>query len=158
MQGCDDFLAGAFVAKRYQADKEHFTVTAPLHPLDKVFSTLSLDHIDFIKLDIEGYELFALEGAHQILTLFKPVVYLEMNHWCLNVFHRITLPEFHERLIQIFPYVFAIQDSSYLDFVNPNNFHYIAHEHVTKFKYLNIIAGFDKDTIIEKLSFAEETK
>ncbi|MES2998380.1 MAG: FkbM family methyltransferase [Pseudomonadota bacterium] len=152
MQGCADFLAGAFVAKQYQANKDHFTVTVPLYPLDKAFNTLLLDRIDFIKLDVEGYELFALEGARQVLTTFKPIIYLEMNHWCLNVFHRITLPEFHERLIQIFPYVFAIQDSSYLDFVNPDNFHHIAHEHVTKFKYLNIIAGFDKEKIIQKLS------
>lgn len=151
MQGCEDFLAGAFIANQYQANKEHFKVSVPLYTLDKVYNILHLDRVDFIKLDIEGYELFFLEGAQQVLKAFKPIVYLEMNHWCLNVFHRITLPEFHERLIQIFPYVFAIQDSTYLDFANPDNFHYIAHEHVTKFKYLNIIAGFNKDEIIHKL-------
>ncbi len=154
MQGCNNFLAGAFVANRYQADKKHFTVTVPLHTLDNYFNSLSLNRVDFIKLDIEGYELFALEGAYQTLKKYKPIVYLEMNHWCLNVFHRITLPEFHERLSEIFPYIFALQNSTFLDFVNPNNFHHIAHEHVTKFQYLNLVAGFDKNLIIERLSCA----
>lgn len=156
MRGCNDFLAGAFIANQYQANKEHFKVTVPLYTLDKIFNSLLLDRVDFIKLDIEGYELFFLEGAQEVLKNFNPIVYLEMNHWCLNVFHRISLPEFHERLIHIFPYVFAIQDSTYLDFANPDNFHYIAHEHITKFKFLNIIAGFEKDLLIDKLSLTYE--
>jgi FkbM family methyltransferase len=154
MQGCDDFLAGSFVAEQYKVHEKHFSVTVPIKTLDRVFPEFLIKSVDFIKLDLEGYELFALEGAREVLKQFKPIVYLEMNHWCLNVFYRITLPEFRERLLNFFPYIFAIEDSSYLDFAISTNFHHIAHEHLTKFKYSNLIAGFDKNRIVDKLPLA----
>ncbi len=150
MKGCTDFLAGAFVAELHNADEKHFSVKVPINPLDEVFDQFNLNYLDFIKMDLEGYEIFALEGAKEILKKFKPVVYLEMNHWCLNVFHRITLPEFRERLLNLFPYIFSIENSYYLDFSSPANFHHIAHENLTKFKYFNLIAGFDKDDMLKK--------
>lgn len=107
--------------------------------------------MDFIKIDVEGYELFVLEGAKKILNQFKPTVYLEMNHWCLNVMQRITLPEFRERLLDIFPYVFAIEKDTFLDFNCSKSFHVIAHEHLTKFKYLNLIAGFNHTELLNNL-------
>lgn len=39
----------------------------------------SLDKIDFIKIDVEGYELRVLEGAKDTLLRCKPVVLLEDN-------------------------------------------------------------------------------
>lgn len=152
MQGCNDFLAGSFVAERYTVHENHFSEIISMKTLDRAFPEFSIDSVNFIKLDLEGYELFAIEGGQEVLKKFKPIVYLEMNHWCLNVFHRITLPEFHEKLIQFFPYVFAINDSFYLDFSDIKNFHYIAHEHITKFKFCNLIAGFNKNYIKNKLN------
>lgn len=152
MQGCDDFLAGSFVAELYKVHEKHFSVTVPIKTLDRAFPAFFMKSVDFIKLDLEGYELFALEGARRVLKQFKPIVYLEMNHWCLNVFHRITLPEFHEKLIQFLPYVFAINDTSYLEFSDYKHFHYIAHEHLTKFKFGNLIAGFNKKNMEEILN------
>lgn len=147
MQGCENFLAGSFIAERYNVINNHFSENVFIKTLDRVFPKLLMDKIDFIKLDLEGYELFALEGAKNLLERFKPIVYLEMNHWCLNVFHRITLPEFHEKLMQFFPCIFAINNMDYLDFTGNKNFHYIAHEHITQFKFGNLIAGFNKKEI-----------
>ena len=42
-------------------------------PLD----CLGLNNIDFIKLDIEGYELFALRGAQKTIERCKPVIVCE---------------------------------------------------------------------------------
>lgn len=155
MQLRTDFLAGAFVADRYQADHQHHTVKVNIECLDDIFYKFDYKRLDFIKMDLEGYELFALEGAQKIIKKFKPIVYLEMNHWCLNVFYRITLPEFKERLQALFPYIFAIEYPSYLDFTTVDNFYHIAHEHITTTrKYFNLIAGFDKDAIIERFSSA----
>ena len=35
--------------------------------------------IDFMKIDIEGYEGFALEGAQRILSEYRPTVFLEIH-------------------------------------------------------------------------------
>lgn len=37
----------------------------------------------FIKLDLQGYDYFALKGAEQTLKKFKPAVYLEADVRCL---------------------------------------------------------------------------
>lgn len=44
-------------------------------PLDN----LGLGHIDFFKLDVEGYELFALKGAEQTIRRCNPIILVEMN-------------------------------------------------------------------------------
>lgn len=151
MQGSNSFLAGSFIADSYPLSTQEFTVKVPVRTLDNVFDSFKMDRLDFIKIDVEGYELFVLEGAKKILNQSNPIVYLEMNHWCLNVMQRITLPEFRERLLSIFPYIFAIEDYSFLDFSCANNFHIIAHEHLIKFKYLNLVAGFNKEELLQNL-------
>ncbi len=39
-----------------------------------------LEDVDFIKLDLEGFELFALRGARETLLRCKPVVLIEDKH------------------------------------------------------------------------------
>jgi hypothetical protein len=79
-------------------------------------------------------------------------VFLEMNHWCLNIYRQISIPEFRERLLQIFPCVYAIDGLDYLDYVDQRNVHHINYHHVLEFKYMNLIAGFDREEILSKLS------
>ena len=38
-----------------------------------------LEHVDFIKIDAEGYELFVLQGAMRTLVESEPVIVLEKN-------------------------------------------------------------------------------
>lgn len=47
-------------------------------PLD----SLNLHEVDFIKLDVEGYELFALQGAKETILKNKPLVLIEENGLC----------------------------------------------------------------------------
>lgn len=39
-----------------------------------------IDDLDFLKLDIEGCELFALQGGREIILKYKPVIIIEQNH------------------------------------------------------------------------------
>ena len=47
--------------------------------IDCVVATLGLDRLDFIKADIEGWELRLLHGAENTLTRFRPRLLLELD-------------------------------------------------------------------------------
>lgn len=124
----------------------------PLTSLDSLVSQSGIERLDFIKVDVEGCELEVLKGAEQTLNRFKPTVMLEMNHWCLNVFRRVSLPEFREKLLQLFPYVYAVDSGGYLDFSDPLKAGSIYHAHVFEGRYMNIVAGFDRADLVARLS------
>jgi len=160
MQGAENNAAGAFVADRYTIpDTGHFSSKVEIKRLDDVFPELGLSRLDFLKMDIEGFELEALEGARNILEQFKPRVLLEMNHWCLNALHNISLPDFRARLLEIFPFVYAVQFPSFLDFADKANIHGIYYHHLTSMQFMNIVAGFDREDLLGRLhrsSFSAE--
>jgi len=156
MQGNPDFLAGSFVADAYNIpDEGHFVERVPVKTLDSAFSSFGLDRLDFMKVDVEGFELEVFEGGRDILNEYKPDVFLEMNHWCLNVFRRISIPEFRDRLMSVFPFVFAVEHDSFIDFGDERNAHHIFHEHLIRLKYCNLVAGFNRDDLIARLSSVE---
>lgn len=53
------------------------------YALDDLVDELKLDRLDFIKVDVEGFEPQFFEGARRTLARFDPVVYFELNSWCL---------------------------------------------------------------------------
>jgi FkbM family methyltransferase len=48
-------------------------------PLERLDDLLALDTVDFIKLDCEGYELFALRGGEALLKRCRPCVIVEQK-------------------------------------------------------------------------------
>ena len=53
--------------------------------LDNFFESNSLSSLDFIKIDVEGYEYNVLEGGKEILTSFKPLIIFELNEMTLKL-------------------------------------------------------------------------
>jgi FkbM family methyltransferase len=158
MQGHPSNFACSFIADNYTIPaNDHFSQRVPTKRLDDIFSDLSLDRLDFMKIDVEGFELEVLAGAKEILKVYKPIVFLEMNHWCLNIYRHISIPEYRERLMQIFPYVYAIDGLDYVDYVDPRNVHHVNYHHVLKFKFMNLIAGYDRQDILSRLSGLRRT-
>lgn len=56
---------------------------------DGIIPNLSLDHLqlpccDFLQLDIEGYEYFALQGAMETIRKFSPVIMIEHKKHALR--------------------------------------------------------------------------
>ena len=48
------------------------SITVPVRPLDDMLDELQIDCVDFIKMDIEGAERQALEGARRTIQRFRP--------------------------------------------------------------------------------------
>jgi FkbM family methyltransferase len=157
MQGHPSNLACSFIADNYTIlASDHFSHKITVKRLDEAFCELSLDRLDFMKVDVEGFELEVFAGAKKILATYKPIVFLEMNHWCLNIYRRMSIPEFRERLMKYFPCIYALDGSNYLDYVDPKNIHHINYHHVLNFKFMNLVAGFDRQEILSRLSGLRE--
>jgi len=65
--------------------------------LDEVMATEKIDFVDFMKMDIEGHELFALKGARQALAAGK-IGALSFEFGCGNVNSRTFFRDFWELL------------------------------------------------------------
>jgi FkbM family methyltransferase len=73
----------------------------PVTTIDAIVAELKLTRLDFIKMDIEGSEPYALRGARETLRRFKPRLAIGTYHrpGDLEEIHRIVLqanPEYRE--------------------------------------------------------------
>ena len=57
---------------------------------DEYLRSINFNRIDFMKIDVEGYEIDVLRGFIKNLGKIETVL-LEFNHWCLS-FYREMLP------------------------------------------------------------------
>lgn len=55
------------------------SVEVRLKTLDEVFESSRLERLDFIKMDIEGAELNALQGASKVIQKCRPTLMVEIN-------------------------------------------------------------------------------
>lgn len=68
--------------------------------LDEYVETKKIERIDFIKLDVDGYELKVLKGAKNSLIKFKPFICIELCKWTLN--------EYNERLDDLMDFIISL--------------------------------------------------
>jgi len=73
----DNFAANSVVM---HAPGAHATFLAPLTTIDKIVGELALPRVDFIKMDIEGAEVNALQGARETLLRFRPRLAIATEH------------------------------------------------------------------------------
>ena len=55
------------------------TITVPVATLDALLARLAIGRVDFIKVDVEGFELEVLRGARATLARDAPGMYLEVG-------------------------------------------------------------------------------
>lgn len=139
--------SGGFVSNLTQADAEHNTEKISIQRLDDVVNSLDLQQIDFIKLDVEGFEAQALHGAKQTLVTHRPTVVLELNHWCLNAFQRTSIPDFFDFLRSQFPILFAIDNACYMNLHDAGESYSVMYYHILQMRFPNILAAFEEDQV-----------
>ncbi len=67
---------GSLVVKESGARR----IKVPVRPLDDMLRSAGIDHVDFIKMDIEGAEREALKGAAGVLAKWKPRLMMDSYH------------------------------------------------------------------------------
>ena len=55
----------------------------PMTSIDAIVAELSLQRLDLIKIDVEGFELDVLKGALQTIRRFRPRIVAEFNSFAL---------------------------------------------------------------------------
>jgi len=51
--------------------------------IDDFVHAESLQRLDFVKIDVEGFEQAVLDGAINSIARFSPLFFMEFNSWCL---------------------------------------------------------------------------
>jgi len=106
-------------------DTPHDLIDVEIRTLDEVLDPLSLDRVDVVKIDVQGYEVATLRGMRDCLARLRPVVILEYDAWAWDR-ASATLPDAFD-LFQAAGYdVFRLDDyskplsreSSYPDFLD----------------------------------------
>jgi len=77
-------LAGTEMARRITSQGSSRREGISLTTLDQDLCEAGLPQPDLLKIDIEGAELAALQGARQLLEFTHPALYLEMHGETLN--------------------------------------------------------------------------
>jgi FkbM family methyltransferase len=60
-------------------DRRFDCTTIEVDTLDRIFDSLHLGQVDFIKADIEGHEDRFLAGANSVISRFRPALFIEIN-------------------------------------------------------------------------------
>lgn len=139
-----DNRAGGFVSNMTQASAGHQVESIEIVRGDAFLDASDIRRVDFIKIDVEGFERDVIEGLRETISTCKPVVTLELNHWCLNVFQRTSVPDFFDFLRSVFPYLYAVESKDIRNLYNPDDSYHVMFRHVAGgFQYPNIVGAFD---------------
>lgn len=76
--------------------------------VDDIVSSLALDRIDFIKIDVEGFENDVLTGGQITEINHSPLYYMEFNSFCISAYGRLNPFELAERVIREFKFVYLV--------------------------------------------------
>ena len=94
---------GSTIASVHRLDRpirpfrDEFTETISLTTIDRFCATAGLPRIDFLKLDIEGHELFALRGAADMLANGR-IKFIQFEFGENDISSRTFLSDFHALL------------------------------------------------------------
>lgn len=132
--------SGAFVSNQIQVNRPGYrTESISILKGDEFASRFN--QLDFIKIDVEGFEKDVIEGLAGTIQRLQPVVALELNHWCLNAFQRIAIPDFFDFLRGVFPVLYAVEKGQACDLHDPNAAFHVMYHHINGGKFPTIVGA-----------------
>jgi FkbM family methyltransferase len=135
---------GAFVSSIDSAPTGHVSHSISILKGDDYCTDLS---VNLIKIDTEGFEANVIKGLEKTIQTQRPVVTLELNHWCLNAFQRTSVPDYFDFLLGIFPLLFAVDDYHAADLRTAETRFHVMYQHINNGKYLNLVGCFHGNQI-----------
>lgn len=140
-----DNRSGGFVSNLTSAAAGHQVEQIRIVAGDAYLRGAGIDQVDFVKIDVEGFERNVIEGLAQTLERCRPVVVLELNHWCLNAFQRTSVPDFFDFLRGVFPFLYAIDGTDARNLHDTDDAYHVMYQHiVNNFRYPNLVGAFDR--------------
>jgi FkbM family methyltransferase len=139
--------SGAFVSNHTSVTRDHVSEKIVIQRLDDLMPSLDIPRVDFMKLDVEGFEQSVITGAAQTISQFKPVVMLELNHWCLNALQRTSVPDFLDFLRGIFPVLLAVEGDRFANLHDNDESYMVMYRHIVHFEFAAIVGSFSADRL-----------
>lgn len=144
-----DNRSGGVVSDQANPAAGHVAETVAVETADALVQARGISRVDFIKLDVEGFEAKVLQGAQDLLQQHQPITLLELNHWCLNAFQRMSVPDFLDFLRSVFPILLAVDGRNYLDLHSESERYVVMYEHINNFNYPNIVGAFSEGQLAQ---------
>ena len=88
---------------------EHFAnLGSPVRSttLDAFVRENGIAQVDFVKIDVEGFEIDVLNGMTDTIARFKPVVSMEFNTWTMIAFRNVNPRDLLTRFLELMPTVY----------------------------------------------------
>ncbi|MCC7279332.1 MAG: FkbM family methyltransferase [Chromatiaceae bacterium] len=138
--------SGGYVSDKIRLETGHLTEEIKIDTLDNYFYDTEFP-VKFLKIDVEGFEQNVIKGGREFLRKHQPTVVMEMNHFCLDVLQRITIPDFLDFMRSVFPHLYAIDTDNVniVDLHLPDRAYHVMYQHVINHKFPNLVAGFDRE-------------
>lgn len=158
-----------FTAGSFTVDEDCFLTSeilgssfyeAPCTTLDAFVRNERIDHIDLVKVDVEGGELPVIEGALETIEQHKPLVLMEFSSFALTL-TQSTLPQVAlDRIKEIFPFIFVIgrndgllrrlsTGSEMYDFLYDNGIHGPIDNLLCSFTDLGVTRGYVREAVLK---------
>jgi FkbM family methyltransferase len=82
------------------------TIEISVSTIDEFVKERSIERIDLIKIDVEGFEPDVISGARETIGRLRPGVFVEVNSFTLIAYGNLNPRTFIESLIATFPFIY----------------------------------------------------
>lgn len=109
-------------------------IEVPLLTLEEAVGRLSLPRIDFVKIDVEGFEFPILRNAIDLINRNRAIVLMEFNSWCQIAFSDVNPKEFLGWIFEHFSYVAILRGKKgpMLEEVTRDQLLYVLHDNLVE--------------------------
>ena len=109
-------------------------IEVPMLSIEELARRLSLPRVDFIKIDVEGFEFSILKGAYDFINAQRSLVLFEFNSWCQLAFADVNPKMFLEWIFEHFAYIGIVRPSpsgyDLIEQIRPEQLLYVLHDNL----------------------------